>query len=93
VPCCSSAQAHKASETYLPVRTSASCGITNIARLTLILSSMDDTFDEVDLLLEVAWLMLVGSERHACALGGVRQADRNAVCGMVTLCSSAEASR
>jgi len=90
VPWYPSAQAQKASEAYLSARTS--CGITNIARLILILSSMDDALDELDLLLEVAGLMLDESERHACALGGVRQADRNAVCGTVTLCSSAEAS-
>ena len=48
--------------------------------------------DEADLLLGLDVVMLE-SEVHAVPPGGVRQADRNAACGVVTLCSSAEASR
>ena len=48
---------------------------------------------EADLLLQLLDVVKLEPERHALAPGGVRQADRNAACGVVTLCSSVEASR
>jgi len=53
------------------------------------LRSINDALDKDNVLREVAWLMLVESERHEFALGGVRQADRNTVCDAVSLCSCA----
>ena len=49
---------------------------------------MDD-----DLLLALEWLGVDDPDRQPPAVGGMRQADRNAVCGVVTLCSRAEAWR
>lgn len=62
--------------------------------MTLSLCSMAELLvvDEGDLLLGLDLVRLV-SEVHAVPPGGVRQADRNAACGVFTLCSSAEASR
>lgn len=59
----------------------------------LILSSMEDPLVDDDLLLKLKWLGVDDPDRQLPAVGGMRQADRNAVCGVVTLCSRAEAWR
>ena len=63
--------------------------------MPLSLCSMEEplVLDEVDLVLKLDGLRLLLSERHVPAPGGVRQADRNAARGLVTLCSSADPSR
>lgn len=54
---------------------------------------MEDPLADDDLLLALEWLGVDDPDRQPPAVEGMRQADMNAVCGVVTLCSRAEAWR
>ncbi len=59
----------------------------------LSLSSIEEPLADDDLLLAIEWLGVDEPYRQSPAGGGVRQAERSAVCRVVTLCSGAEAWR